>query len=199
MDEKKLAEYKFPNASGEFIGVLKYRKKLENKPCLLCYFLSEDNEKIVLPVWENSTTKRYSPVCSSACFLNDICENTKWICKYEVSISANGKTKTKFMSAFMMHNSEESNMFFAEKFYFLLIKKAFPRCFVADLVIEKISFSDDIFFKCKDKNSNYYYEISNDSSRNWKIKRTKLNDTKERDTVISIDNISFDIVSKKYI
>jgi hypothetical protein len=199
MNQKQLSEYKFPKESGEFKGTLKYRKKLGNKPCILCYFLSDDNRKIVLPVWENSKTKRYSPINCECCFMNDVAENTKWECKYEVTLTANGNTNTKFLSAFMINNSAENDKFFAEKFFILLIKKAFPRCFCADLLIEKINFCDEILFKSVDKNANYCYEISKNSNGNWQINRKKISDNKEKDTVILIDNISYDIVSRNYI
>jgi hypothetical protein len=135
----------------------------------------------------------------NACFLTEVTENTKWHCKFEVTKTSNGNTNTKFLSAFLTKNSSENNDFFAKKFFFLMIKKAFPRCFVADLFVENLSFSNEKIFTCRDKNCSFRYEICKELNGNWQIKRTKLNDKKERDAIIIIDNVSFDVVSKNYI
>jgi hypothetical protein len=46
MNEKTMSEYKFPTTGGGFTGVLKFKKKLNGKPCLLCYFLSDKGDPL---------------------------------------------------------------------------------------------------------------------------------------------------------
>lgn len=195
----RLSEYKFPTQSGEFIGVLKHREMLENKPCLLCYFLSENSKKIILPIWENVHSGRYTPLQTEICFINDVSENTKWKCQYTVSKTENGRSATKFISAYMLNSSVENDLFFAQKFFILLIKRAFPRCFAADLCIEKLSVTEKNFFKCRDKNSNFSYKIDKKNDGNWLITREKINDIKEKNIAITVDYITYDVISKEYI
>lgn len=193
-----LNEYVFPTHSGKFIGTLICKKKLENKDCLMCYFLSDDNEKIVLSIWKNNKTGKYSPEKSSVCFMNDIKENTQWDCEYTVKKSSTGKNQTIFLSADKVIDLKEKEKFFSEKFFILLIKKAFPRTLAANIKTKKITLSDEIFYSGFDKSNAIFYYINCDNDGNYSVKRIKQADNKERDTKVIIDRKSFDIISKSY-
>lgn len=193
-----LKEYDFPTHSGTFTGTLMYKKKLDNKECLLCYFLSDNKEKIVLSIWKNNKTGKYSPDKSSICFLNDIGENTKWYCEYAVKKTSAGKNQTLFLSADKVLDLKESEKFFSEKFFILLIKKAFPRTLVANILTQKITLSEEFFYSGYDKSNAICYHVSSDNDGNYCVKRIKNADSKERDTKVIIDKKSFDMILKSY-
>ena len=195
----KLSDFQFPTESGQFSGTLIDKKLLENKPCLFLYFLSEKKEMIVLPIWKHSKTGHYTPDKSDWDFENDVDIGTKWQCRYTVSKSSNGTQNTRFISASRLFSSEDNERFFAEKFYFLLIKKAFPRCLIADICIEKLSNNDLGQCIFSDKNLNFSYIIAPDDNKNWAIIRRKKGISREKDAVVIINSQTYDIVSKNYI
>ena len=141
---KQLSEYIFPSQSGEFTGTLTYVKRFDNKDCIFCYFITDSGNKLVLPLWLNKSTGRFTPTETNICFNSETDTQTKWQCRYTVTQNKNGKPATKFISAKLIKSSAGNEKSFAKKFMLMLIKKAYPRCLVANLALRKLDPSDGI-------------------------------------------------------
>ena len=186
----RLNEYSFPKNSGSFKGKLKFRRKLQGKPCLMCYFQTDNGAKIVLPVWEDDKTKKYIPKEGGFCFLDEVSNNSDWLCEYIVT-----KTNhTRLMKATML-STVDNRTAYAIKFFLMLIKKAFPRQLVANISVTKFSLSDKILFSGTDGQIEYLVEAH---GGDYILTRNKTGENKEKDVCILIDGKSFDIISKTY-
>ncbi|MBR1421907.1 MAG: hypothetical protein IJ571_00495 [Ruminococcus sp.] len=185
----RLNEYEFPKNSGSFIGKLKYRKMIPGKPCLMCYFLSDDGKKIVLPVWENDKTGRYTPRDNGFCFAKDVSDDSEWNCEYEIY-----GNRTRFLSATLI-NSAENEAIFAVKFFLMLIKRAFPRQLIANIAVSKFSLSEKVMFVGKDNQTRYTIELK---TGDYLVTREKSGESKEKNTCVLIHGQTFDSISKTY-
>ena len=190
-DEKiRLNEFVFPKSSGSFKGKLKYRKFASGKPCLMCYFQTETGAKLILPVWENEKTKRYTPKDNGFCFRNDVTNGSDWYCEYEVTSSH----KAQFVKASLL-TSKNNETIYAVKFFLMLIKRAFPRQLIANIAVSKFSLSEKVIFIGTDCQIEYKIEIE---GGDYAVTRRKKEDSKEKSTCILIDGKSFDSISKTY-
>lgn len=78
-----LDNYCYPNTDGSFTGTLSYRKWHPRKACLLCYFDTDDGEKLILPAWWQSWGISYSPKWTHLSFADDVIEESRWYCEYQ--------------------------------------------------------------------------------------------------------------------
>ena len=192
--EKPLSEFKFPTESGEFTGTLTYIKEIENKDFILCFFLSDKNEKIALPLWKSEKTNRFTPSETNICFRNEVDLQTVWHCKFTVSKTKSGGNSTKFLSAEMIKNADKNENFYAKNFFILLIKKAFPRTLSANLSLKKLCFSDEKICIFEDESYRSLFEICKNGAGNWLVTKRKSSVGNEKDTTVCIDVKSYDII-----
>jgi hypothetical protein len=77
-----LEAYSYPKDSGEFTGMLSFRCWHKNKPMLLCYFDTDDGQKLMLAVWWQSWGVNYSPAEAYINFADEVLNGSRWRCVY---------------------------------------------------------------------------------------------------------------------
>jgi len=76
-----LGRYQFPSEEGSFVGTLVYRAwHPSGKPCLICFFDTNDGEYFKLMAWWNND---YAPKDRSISFANDVVNGGRWKCEYK--------------------------------------------------------------------------------------------------------------------
>ena len=79
-------DYKFPKEAGSITCTLKNRIWDRKHPCIICLFQTDDNEKIALRAWQkNPSGIEYSPQKSSINFDEDVRDDSRWLCAWEMS------------------------------------------------------------------------------------------------------------------
>ena len=74
--------FEFPTEAGSFTGTLEYRAWHTKKPCLVCYFITDDEVCYKLFAWFNND---YSPRKSGISFADDVVNGSRWKCEFEIS------------------------------------------------------------------------------------------------------------------
>lgn len=70
-------QYHTPKGSGSFTGTLRFRCWHRNKPMLLCFFDTDDGEKIVLQAWWQSWGVNYSPKETLINFADEVFDGSR--------------------------------------------------------------------------------------------------------------------------
>ena len=74
-----LGIYQFPTGEGSFIGTLAYRRWHKKRPCLMCYFDTDNGEHFMLMAWNNDN---YRPRKSDMSFADDVENGSRWKCEF---------------------------------------------------------------------------------------------------------------------
>ena len=193
----KLNEYLFPEESGTFIGTLEHKTYKSDRKCLMCYFRTDDSRKIVLPIWEDSKTSKYTTQNNKeTCFLNDVQEGSRWKCEYEV---VKDKGYTRFLNAIMITKSkvEVDNNYYIKSFFLMLIKRAFPRQLIANIEFVRLNATSEKEL-CALKDNRITYRIYRQGN-DYCIYRDRYGETKEKTAKVLVDGASFDVISKLFV
>ena len=187
-------DYHFPKYSGCLTGRLVFK---ENKgKFLMLYFDNTDSKskmtKYVLLAWATGTDSyKVSGVELNELPIGSVCK-----CGFDITKTDNGQqTKlnyVKFANDSVAAGTEQ----YAKQFFIMLIKRAYPRCLTANLVVRKF-LADNIYLSACDNSINTCYEVTR-QAENWQIKRFKTGDKSEKDTIVTIDYRSYDILTKDY-
>ena len=188
-------DYHFPRFSGCLTGRLVFKEN--NDKFIMLYFENTDSKskltKYVLLAW--ATEKDSYKVSGVEFFslpIGTVCK-----CGFDISQTEKGQqTKLNYVkvidTAVVSHDTE----YFAKQFFIMLIKRAFPRCMTANLVIRKF-LDDSIYLSAWDNSINTCYEVRK-QAENWQIKRFKTGDKSEKDTIVTIDYRSYVGLTKDY-
>ena len=75
-------KYQFPTEEGSFTGTLAYRAwhPSSSKPCLMCFFDTDNGEHYKLYAWWD---KDYAPKDRVVSFADDVVNGSRWKCEYK--------------------------------------------------------------------------------------------------------------------
>lgn len=195
MTEIVKTDYRFPRFSGCFTGKLILKEK--SGKCMMLYFDNLDSKsklsRYVLPVWSTgSDSYELSGVEFATLPIDTVCK-----CSFEIVKTEKGQ-QTKVSSVNIVSTAQSCDLtdVYARQFFIMLIKRAFPRCLTANLVIRKY-LDDNIYLSAWDNSINTCYEVTK-KAENWQIRRFKTGDKSEKDTIVTIDYRSYDVLTKDY-
>lgn len=199
MTEINKNDYVFPRFSGCLTGRLVLK---ENKgKFMMLYFDNTDSKskltKYVLLAWATgSDTYTVSGVDVASLPIDTVCK-----CGFDISKTEKGQqTKLNYVkkvySSTISSKGGSSADLYAKQFFLMLIKRAYPRCLIANLAVRKY-LDGSIYLSAWDNSINTCYEVTQKGD-NWQIKRFKSGDNAEKDAVVTVDGKSYDVLTKEY-
>lgn len=196
MPEFSKKDYPFPRFSGCLTGKLVY-KETKDKYMMLYFENMDSNSKLtkyVLLAWSTGTGYKVSGVDAAELTIGTVCK-----CGFDISKTEKGQqTKLNYIKIVSSNNSsiEKNVEQYAKQFFLMLIKRAYPRCLIANLAIRKF-LDGSIYLSAWDNSINTCYEVTQKGD-NWQIKRFKSGDNAEKDAVVTVDGKSYDVLTREY-
>ena len=193
MTDKEKKDYPFPKFSGCLTGRLVYKES--NNKFIMLYFHNTDCKsklaKYVLLAWATGTDSyKLSGIDFADLPLGTVCK-----CGFDVTQNENGQ-QTKLNYVKLPDNAADAIELYARQFFFMLIKRAYPRCLIANLTVKKL-LDNVVYLSAIDNSYNTCYEVTRQGD-NWQIRRYKSGDSEVKDTVITIDGKSYGVLTKEY-
>lgn len=198
MTEINKNDYVFPRFSSCLTGRLVHKEG--NDKFIMLYFDNIDSKsklaRYVLLAWATGNSYTVSGVDVASLPINTVCK-----CGFEISKTEKGQqTKLNYVkkvsSSTTSFKGGSSAELYAKQFFLMLIKRAYPRCLIANLAVRKY-LDGSIYLSAWDNSINTCYEVTQKGD-NWQIKRFKSGDNAEKDAIVTIDGKSYDVLTKAY-